>query len=246
MAYVLVSPSSRHTRTPTMQDNLAQLVHAVLRYGLDLQGRLQRGEPADLDAEQALLKDKLLTDFEARRWIEFGGEASADAAGSTTGRRSEPRGDRATQFLGIRYALVCWLDELFTPAWNGKWNEQKLEVELYGSNDRAWRFWEQAKLARTRPTSDALEAFYLCVGLGFRGEIREQPEKLQAWMSHARLRLGNLRELAFADAAELEPPTRVPPLRGRAALSRMIMAGWLTMLAIVPLVAFCLVRRFGG
>ena len=42
-----------------------------------------------------------------------------------------------------------WLDELFIlySSWESAWNERKLEGSLYGSNDRAWRFWEQARIA---------------------------------------------------------------------------------------------------
>ena len=66
--------------------------------------------------------------------------------------------------------MVCWLDELFLvdSAWDARWNESKLELALYGTNDRAWHFWEQARLADTRPGTEALSAFFLCVMLGFR------------------------------------------------------------------------------
>src|SRR6185312_5642130 len=121
-------------------------------------------------------------------------------------------------FLGIRYALVCWLDELFTSdrIWQAAWNERKLEVELYGSNDRAWKFWQQAALAQARPAADALEAAYLCVTLGFRGKLRDQADRLEPWIAAARLRLGKVDELSWAYAAEPEPATDVPPLHGRA------------------------------
>ena len=74
-----------------------------------------------------------------------------------------------TRFLGVRYGLTCWLDELFIlySPWERLWNERKLEASLYGTNDRAWRFWEQARLAESRAGSSALEVFYLCVILGF-------------------------------------------------------------------------------
>jgi type VI secretion system protein ImpK len=150
-----------------MQDAIAQLVYPVLSYGLRLQERMDQGEQADLDQEQAILKEMLLSDRAARQWLDYGGE-------------SVSRTDHEEVFLGIRYALVCWLDELFTSsaAWGGRWNEQKLEVELYGTNDRAWKFWRQAELAQSRAGTDAVEAFFLCVALGFRGELRERPDRL--------------------------------------------------------------------
>ncbi len=232
-----------------MQATLAQLVHPVLRYGVDLKSRLDRGEQPDLDAEQAELKDKLLPDYEARRWPEFGGEPLRDRGTlSNASQAADARGTDNGQFLGVRYALTCWLDELFTchSPWAEAWNEHKLEVELYGSNDRSWRFWDQARMAQSRPGVDALEAFFLCVALGFRGELREQSEKLQTWTNHAKGRLGKVQEPSFPAAAPGEPPTRVPPLHGRERLRRMLLCGWLTLLASIPVAAYCIVSKWGG
>src|SRR5262249_56273100 len=78
-----------------------------------------------------------------RRWPDFGGDS--DTAG-------ELRGGGAQRFLGIRYALVCWLDELFIVGtrWSARWNERKLEVALYGTHDRGWRVLGQARPAEGR------------------------------------------------------------------------------------------------
>ena len=117
-------------------------------------------------------------------------------------------------------------------------------MELYGSNDRAWRFWEQALIAQSRSGADALEAFFLCVAMGFRGEMREQPDKLQLWMNHARARLGKVNEPSFPLASLGEPTTRVSPLRGRDRLRRMTLCGWLVLLAFIPLATYCLISRW--
>ena len=77
-----------------MQEELTDLVHAILHHGIQLKKRLLRGEPLVLENEQAILKRMLLSDAAAARWPDYGG-------------------DPATRFLGIRYVLVCWLDELF-------------------------------------------------------------------------------------------------------------------------------------
>jgi type VI secretion system protein ImpK len=222
-----------------------ELVHSVLRYGVNLKARLEQGERPDLDAEQIELKEMLLSEYDARRWPEFGGESGRERG--TLSSSKETSIDRS-QFLGIRYALVCWLDELFTcySPWASAWNEHKLEVELYGSNDRAWRFWEQAGLAQSRSSGEALEAFFLCVSLGFRGELREQPDKLRTWVNHAKTRLGNVRDPVFPLASNGEPPTRVPPLRGRQQLQRMVVCGWLVLLATIPLAAYCLMEKWGS
>lgn len=113
---------------------IPDLFHPVFAYGLQLKARLESGERPVFDAEQGVLKGLLLSETEARRWSGYGGDTGP--AGLEGGAR------RGAQFLGVRYALVCWLDELFTldSPWQGQWNEHKLEVALYGTNDRAWKF----------------------------------------------------------------------------------------------------------
>jgi type VI secretion system protein ImpK len=211
-----------------MRESLANLVHPVLLHGLRLQERLARGELPEIEQEQAALGDLLLIE-------------------PATAGRGGVRDVARDQSVDIRYALVSWLDELFTgdSVWGSRWNERKLEVRLYDTNDRAWKFWQQARQAQSLADSDALEVFFLCVMLGFRGELRDDPAKLQAWVSAAKLRLGKVQELEWPNASDLEPPTRVPPLRGRDRLRRMVLTGWLTLLALVPVMAFWLVRRLG-
>ena len=226
-----------------MQDHIAQLVHPVFHYGLELRQRLQRGESPDLEAEQTALKDLLLSDLESRGQAEFGADPLQVAHGFTDA--PDPTAPNRGQFLGIRYALVCWLDELFTTdrVWQQAWNERKLEVELYGSSDRAWKFWQQASLAQARPSTDALEAMYLCVALGFRGQLRDQGERLQPWIAAAKLRLGKVQEVEWPYAAEPEPPTNVPPLHGHAQFRRMVVTGWVALLLFIPMVSFLIVHR---
>src|SRR5262245_17084398 len=109
-----------------MQDEIANQVYAVLSYGLDVKERLQHGAQLDLDTEQATLKGLLGSDSAARRHGDFGGDqmdrsvfrgaGAADAAKAGT-----------DHFLGIRYALTCWLDELFImdSPWETQWNGRK-------------------------------------------------------------------------------------------------------------------------
>src|SRR5947208_223861 len=137
-----------------MQDELTLQVHTILQHGNRLKGRLMRGEALVLENEQALLKKLLLSDAEAQRWPDYGGDDTGGIALDAVGRSRVA----TAPFLGIRYALVCWLDEIFLvdSFWDTRWNENKLELALYGSNDRAWRFWEQTRLAEARPGTDAL------------------------------------------------------------------------------------------
>lgn len=218
-----------------MQESIARLVHPVLGYGLRLKEQLDRGEQPTFDIEQAALKGLLLSDVEARRWPDFGGDAPA----------GEGRGRTGQGFLGIRYALACWLDELFiagTP-WSARWNERKLEVALYGSNDRAWKFWEQARMAEARASRDAVEVFFLCVMLGFRGEMAEDPGRLQAWAAAARAQMLRGKGEEWTPPPDLEAATPVPPLEGRDRLRRMLTVGGVVLLVVLPLLAMLLIRN---
>lgn len=235
----------RATATPattspatTMNDRCSRLAHPVISYGLALLERVERGASPDLIHEQAILKDMLLTE-ESHARTDVSEEVGYE--GMILPRPANQR------FLGIRYALVCWLDELFTTrsAWKEDWNEHKLEVELYGSNDRAWKFWEQARLAQKRATTEALQVFYLCVMLGFRGSFIDQPEQLATWLAASRQRLGQVSERDLATSGESAPQVSAPPLRGAGRLRQMALTAWVTVLVLGPLTAFYVVHRLG-
>lgn len=234
-----------------MQDNFSDRVHPVLRYGLHLKSCIAAGEILDLDYVQAYLKDLLLTDEEAEADPGFGADPNRslsstaptvyDAAGLPSGQRL------SSPFLGARYALVCWLDEIFTDATSfGKsWAENKLESQLYRTNDRAWKFWEQARQAQSRPGSGALECFYLCVALGFRGELAEQPDKVRAWCNQTKLRLGTVVEPDFAHGGESPLANAAQPLHGKARFQRMALVSWVSLLVLIPVISYALTVRFG-
>jgi type VI secretion system protein ImpK len=235
-----------------MRDELADLVYPVLEYGLSLRERLEAGgrgmeEPA-LEAEQATLQGLLLPEADARRWPDYGGDpgqpgvlgSGASESGVPAAGVTGPPG-HASRFLGVRYALVCWLDELFVldSPWAERWNEHKLEVLLYASNDRAWKFWDQARQAAVRGAGP-LEAFFLCVLLGFRGELGEDPGRLSEWIAQARALLTRAPGRGWTAPPALEPPTNVPPLHGRRRLQRLILIAGAVLLAVLPVVAFFL------
>jgi type VI secretion system protein ImpK len=205
-----------------MNQQLFQIVHPVFRQGLQLYSRLRRGEEPVLEEEQAILMGLLAE------------QPVPDFLPDPDGR-----------FLGIRYVLVCWVDELFIleSPWASRWAENKLEARLYGSNERAFRFWEQADLAVNRPTTDALETCFICVLLGFSGERGEDPALLHAWLSSTRLQLRQKRETSWVPPPGLEPETFVPLLEGRRSLHTALLVGVLVFLALIPAVALLMVRQ---
>jgi type VI secretion system protein ImpK len=92
--------------------------------------------------------------------------------------------DQAEGHLGQRrewelakYALVSWIDEVLIEApWRhrGWWKENTLEWEKFKSGECSEQFFVRAKEAHSlSPPRDALEVFYICVVLGFRGLYRD-------------------------------------------------------------------------
>lgn len=152
--------------------------------------------------------------------------------------------DGSEPYLGVGYALVCWADELFTlnsPV-AAAWNERKFEVEFFATNDRAWRFWRQARLAADRRTDDDLEVFFLCAALGFRGEWADAPADLRTWFGATRERLLKGLRSEWVGPPALDPPARVPPRYGRDRVRRMAVVAGIACLAAVP-AAVALVAR---
>jgi type IV/VI secretion system ImpK/VasF family protein len=200
----------------SMKDTIAQIVYPVFTYGLQLRDRLDRGLVLEFELEQENLLSLLQVE---------------DGAG----RSSDYRGDGT--FLGIRYALACWLDEIFirdvNQPWDARWSNRKMETEIFGTTDRFWKFWEQAERARTRSSIDAVEAYYYCVMLGFRGQAREDLEMLREWAEAVRTRIGKSIGGAPEALSAHTPTTNVPPLRGRNRRRKMVLIGGVTLLALI-------------
>lgn len=213
----------RTQRTPPldMVDSLTAASHRVIRYAVTLLEELQDGETRDLDAEQATLTNLL-----------------RDVSGP---EESGPE-------LGARYALVSWLDELFTvrSPWSADWNEQKLESTIYGSNDRAREFWRQAKLAEAKPNEATLSVYFLCVALGFRGELRADRAGLDAWVQRVRARVTHVAPRNQVPRAALSRRTPVRQLHGCARTRRFAAVASVTTLCAIPLATYALVQRMLG
>jgi type VI secretion system protein ImpK len=221
-----------------MRKEIADLVYPVFTYALRVKEQLARGESLSLSREQAALKGLLKSDSEARRWSDYSGEQSVST--SIAGRGS------SSAFLGIRYALVCWLDEIFIldSPWRKEWNENKLETALYGTNIRNENFWEQVKRAEARSGSDALEVFFLCVMLGFRGEMRQNPEGLRAWREAAESQISQNQAREWAGPPDAQLSFDAPPLHGAQRFRSMALTFGVAVLLLIPAAMFYLVLQF--
>ncbi len=159
--------------------------------------------------------------------------------------------DRAEATLGggtewelSKYALVSWIDEMLleTP-WSGRdwWSNNVLEVQYFNTRLCNERFYTKAQEASAQPRRDALEVFYNCVILGFRGLYRDAnlaslltanhglPPDLLSWTKQngMAIRLGEGR-------TPLPRPKR--DIKGVAPLGRPAIVVWLCAIAGVLLI----------
>jgi type VI secretion system protein ImpK len=145
---------------------------------------------------------------------------------------AEARLGSGTEWELAKYALVSWIDEMLVDAyWEGRewWSNNVLEYELFTTRECEKKFFIKAQQATTVAGRDALEVFYVCVILGFRGLYHDAdagsviapslnlPISLAEWARQTALsvRLGQGRDA-------LSPPTTevrgAPPLRSRASV----------------------------
>jgi type VI secretion system protein ImpK len=144
--------------------------------------------------------------------------------------------DQAAAVLGAgaewelaKYALASWIDEVLLDApWDGAdwWSNNVLEVALFNTRLCNERFYLRALEASSLAQRDALEVFYVCVVLGFRGLYRDPhlaammtqmhglPPDLEGWSKQTALaiRLGQGRPQLAGPRREL---LGAPPLRNR-------------------------------
>jgi type VI secretion system protein ImpK len=195
-----------------MNKELSAIVYKVISYALDVKDRLDRTESLNIRDEHQTLASMVRADGEGRRIGDYMGDGV---------------------FLGARYALACWVDELFIihcqPPWADQWKEKTIEDELFHSALAATKFWEQADIALQRPGAartvaspgiDTIETFFLCVVLGFRGNHWDNIPKVREYVQDMRSHL--TRSKAWQPPRDLGVKTNVDPLLGRAALRKAV------------------------
>jgi type VI secretion system protein ImpK len=186
-----------------MTPKLARAVDPIFLYTLELLDRIARHQPVSPQEEQLRLR------------------ALIDQADALLG--AEPEWDAA------KYALVSWVDEVLvdTP-WDGQdwWSNNVLEVALFNSRLCNERFYLRAVESTALSRRDALEVYYVCAVLGFRGLYRDPeasrfliqshnlPEDLETWARQAALsiRLGQGRPPLGRLGSEI---SGAPPLQGK-------------------------------
>jgi type VI secretion system protein ImpK len=207
-----------------MTPEFAEAVDRVFLHVLGLLERIQRDEHPPADEERVRI----------RGWL--------DQAEAMLGQRPD--------WQLAKYALVAWIDDVLIDApWEGRswWKENALEVEVFNTRLRNEQFYVKAQEASGLPRKDALEVFYICVVLGFRGlyrdpaaaavlaEPRGLPPDLEAWARQTAMtiQLGQGRP-AISDTSvpgEGAPPLEGPALVVWAALAGVVLAAFAVMFA---------------
>lgn len=127
-----------------------------------------------------------------------------------------------------KYALVSWIDEVLVEAnWASRewWSNNVLEMDLFRSRMCSELFFINAKEASTLARRDALEVYYVCVVLGFRGLYRDPslaamltqqhalPQNLATWAKQTAMaiRLGQGRPTLAASQRDVNGAPPVKP-----------------------------------
>lgn len=208
-----------------MSPRFAKAVDPVFAYVLDLMDRIDRGQKMNPQDEKVRISGALQTAgthlSESEEWSRF-----------------------------AKYALIAWIDsELATiREWEGRdwWLANSLEIDYHGQGLANVDFFARAKEAGMLASKDALEVFYICVILGFRGfyenantedrlriiDALQLPPDLKAWTRRQAqaIRLQQDRP-AISDTSR--PADVAPPLDGK-----QMLLGTAVLLAIVA--AICL------
>jgi type VI secretion system protein ImpK len=164
-----------------------------------------------------------------------------------------------------KYALACWIDEVLGDAsWEHRntWQEHPLEIDLFNSRERYWKFYVDADQASRLPQRDALETYYVCVVMGFQGLYRPPqtsqeeafskeniqryhlPPDRETWAKQRALaiQIGKDRPVIPENA---EPIEGAPPLNGPETIVWPSLVG-LMLVTVAVIVGYFLLYSFPG
>jgi type VI secretion system protein ImpK len=169
--------------------------------------------------------------------------------------------DQAEHRLGQReewelakYALVAWVDDLMIEApWEGRawWERNRLEFQFFRTADAFTVFYLKAAESAKVSRKDALEVFYICVVLGFRGIYGDTnaishidefglPASLEEWARRTALaiQLGQGRPVLLEQG---RPGPGAPPLEGK-----YLFIGSMLFLVVLSAITIATAKRLLG
>ncbi len=186
-----------------MSAQLSRITDPILEVGVALLEQIESNEPVDYQREYANILELF-----ARADVLLGEDRSWQLA---------------------RYALAVWIDEIcLSLPWDGAawWQNNILEMKFFQSRICNVRFFELAKQAAAIRDRQALDVFYCCVVLGFRGMYtnpeeppqnssgEDFPSTLQKWLEWASQLLNATASPAYK-AATNRIISGAPPMPGR-------------------------------
>ncbi len=155
--------------------------------------------------------------------------------------RGRAAGFPDTDLAEARYALVAFIDEqILKSNWPGRneWMGRPLQLDLYGEYTAGENFFNRMRaLLQQGNSSPALEVYYLCLVLGFRGAYGATGDHrtLTTFYDSARQRVTQAWPATAKLAPHAEPPDRLPARRSsHSAMVAVIVASLLA--AIVAIV----------
>ncbi|MBX9681671.1 MAG: DotU family type IV/VI secretion system protein [Gemmataceae bacterium] len=188
---------------------------SLIQHVLELHARLQTQPRLAFDAEHARLKQRLLDDF---------------------------RGEGI--FRLARYAIVCWIDEVFLDStWSKAWRRQTLEASLYGTDEGATRFWTLAQQAARTGPREMRQLLRWLVLLGFRGSLRGKEDEVKAWLETLPPMERELPRFD-EDASSFHAIPPSVPLEGRRTLRRWLAVAGAGLAVVAPIMGFLAAKHW--
>ena len=156
-----------------MTPEFATVVDPVFEYTLELLDRLEQGGDLDVAQEQQNITHML------------------SHAESKLARNQDRRWQSEWELA--QFAIVCWIDSMITETAltldeqkRQQWIGHPLQLQLFQTVEGGVEFFSRAKKASSEHAIDALEVYYLCVILGFRG-FYDQPELVESFAKQYKL-----------------------------------------------------------
>ena len=191
-----------------MRPEFAEAVDPIFCYVLDLLERIDRGEAISAETVRAAVNDRF--------------------------KLAESNTPDMDSWQAARHALVYWIDEmLVTVPWAGRehWKGNgSLGWKYFNTNTREFDFFVEARKTREQDLQDALEVYYTCVALGFRGIYantgqasvlaRQQslPANLEMWARETAVAIPRGQRLPPIHWRNLQEIDGAPPLTARQSL----------------------------
>ena len=152
-----------------------------------------------------------------------------------------------------KFALAAFVDETVLTnnfPLRDEWEKYALQLELFGEQLAGNKFFEklEAMLKQIEVTQDAVEIYYLCMLLGFKGRyaVYEQ-EKLLAILqqtANALVKVGKIRPVDLAPNWLSADQPKPPPKRGMPVWAKISALAFVGLAAVVYLVMFLMSAQF--